>query len=270
MSEQNLEELKKLAMPALQHAELVNLARAESPNKAYELASVRWPRRQAKATRSLAIVRRDYGTEVLEAFLMEHARPNGSEHVQKGDSKMDFEKMYPKGVRDVVFAPSARTPDQLEIWFLSDDGQVKKVSFQKEVERLNLDTEQVQVLVRRIIDAMLAQWATPKVKQFSYGRMWASAMLAMRTYLADDTELYKKVSAATIVYHGGFSKEPTGLLVAFIPQEDIVKIERTDEDYNQLSGFMPEKALKPVLEHVLNYFSEEEIGALWYEMLKSC
>ena len=74
MPEQSLDELKRLSLPALRHAELVNLARTESPNKAYELASVRWPRRQAKATRFLAMVRRNHGPEALEAFIMEHAQ----------------------------------------------------------------------------------------------------------------------------------------------------------------------------------------------------
>lgn len=77
-----LDELTRLAVPALRHAELVALAREHSPSKAQELASGRWPRRQARACRFLAMVRRDYP----EAFVglvnnhpSEHAHPNGSD-----------------------------------------------------------------------------------------------------------------------------------------------------------------------------------------------
>lgn len=87
MPEYSLEELQQLAQPALQHAELVQLASTQSPNKAYELASTQWPRRQAKAVRFLAILRRDHGMEAMQAFIssMEHARPKGTGHAQ-GDS----------------------------------------------------------------------------------------------------------------------------------------------------------------------------------------
>jgi len=79
MPEHSLDELKKLAYPALRHAELVILANENSPSKAQELASGRWPRRQARACRFLAIVRRDF-PEAYQAFItpFEQARPNGS------------------------------------------------------------------------------------------------------------------------------------------------------------------------------------------------
>lgn len=86
MPEHSKVELEKLAMPALQHAELVDLARNHSPNRVYEIASLRWPRRQAKAVRFLAILRRNHGTEAFDAFItsVEHARPKGAEHAQGG------------------------------------------------------------------------------------------------------------------------------------------------------------------------------------------
>ncbi len=77
MAEQKSEEeLKKLASSALSHQELVELAKKHSPNQAQELASGRWPRRQARACRFLAMLRRDY-PEAFEAFITpsEHARP---------------------------------------------------------------------------------------------------------------------------------------------------------------------------------------------------
>jgi hypothetical protein len=56
----SVDELKKLAHPALRYVELVTLAGAESPNSAHKIAMARWPRRQAKACRFLAILRRDH------------------------------------------------------------------------------------------------------------------------------------------------------------------------------------------------------------------
>lgn len=64
-----LDELKRLARPALPHVELVNLARTNNPSEAQRLAAERWPRRQFKATRFLAMVRRDHGDDVFEAFV---------------------------------------------------------------------------------------------------------------------------------------------------------------------------------------------------------
>jgi hypothetical protein len=91
MSEYSLEELKKLARPALQHAELVELVSKQSPKQSpkrvYELAISRWPRRQAKAARFLAILRRDFGQGAIQALIssIEYARPKGTEHAQEGD-----------------------------------------------------------------------------------------------------------------------------------------------------------------------------------------
>ncbi len=75
MTTENLAELERLAKPALRHAELVSLAKEQSPNKVYEIAVARWPKRQAKAARSLAQMRRD-NPRAFEAFIstMEHAR----------------------------------------------------------------------------------------------------------------------------------------------------------------------------------------------------
>ncbi|MCX6784352.1 MAG: hypothetical protein NTV81_00200 [Candidatus Komeilibacteria bacterium] len=267
--EHNLAELQELAKPALQHVELINLARIETPSQAYELALSRWPRRQAKATRFLAMLRRDHGQGAFEALITptEHARPNGTEHAQ-GEKMVMLDSLYPDGVRNVVFKPHAHTADRLAIWFLTTGEQPREVSFQEEVNRLNLDTEQTQVLVRRIVDAMLAQWATPKANQFSYGGIWASAMLAVRTYLADDSELYKKVLATTIMYHGGCSKDPTNLLTAVISQEELAKVKQTEEDKNRLSGMMPDKSLQMVIDHALKYFTPEELDDLWRQMLQ--
>ena len=115
MPEHTSEELQKLAKPALRHAELIYLARTETPNKAYELALIRWPRRQAKAARFLAILRRDHGQRAFEALITqtEHAQPNGMEHAQGGNAMVTLDSLYPDGVRNVVFAPHAHTPDRL-------------------------------------------------------------------------------------------------------------------------------------------------------------
>lgn len=84
MAKKSLQELKKLSVSALRHAELTSLARDENltPNQVQEHATnLRWPTRLAKATRFLAILRRDYGLEALNAFITttEHARSERSE-----------------------------------------------------------------------------------------------------------------------------------------------------------------------------------------------
>ena len=220
MSEQSLDELKQLAVPALRHAELVNLARTESPNKAYELAMVRWPRRQAKATRSLAILRRDHGVEVLETFLMEHARPQGSEHAQ-GEEKMQLDTMYPEGVRGVVFVHNFHTYEVDTLSLRHIVGQTHKdIRLSDEITRLSLDAEGTKVLVRRLVNAMLDQWATDKVRQFFYGSMWGSAIMAVRIHLPEETELLKKVLLAAVVYEGGHEKHTLGLIRAILPNPD--------------------------------------------------
>ncbi len=94
--QQSLDELKKLAMPALRHVELVYLARRESPNRADKVASsLNWPCRQVKAVRSLAILRRDYGLEAFEAFVVEHTRSGNpdTEHAQKEKETMSKERI---------------------------------------------------------------------------------------------------------------------------------------------------------------------------------
>lgn len=253
MPEQSLDELRQLSLPALRHAELVNLARTESPNKAYELASVRWPRRQAKATRFLAMVRRDHGPEALEAFIMEHARPNGSEHAQGGD-EMKFETMYPEGVRGVVFVHNfhgPNDPNTLHLRHFTGEGH-RDVNLREEINRFQLDEAQTKVLVRRVLQAMLDQWATPKVQQFFYGSMWGSALLVARTYLSEDRELLKKLLLAAVVYEGGHEKHVNGLVHAILPNP-------TNES---------------VLQDVINYLlesgcTEEEVRTAWTEMLRT-
>jgi hypothetical protein len=83
----NLDELKKLAGPALRHVELVDLARTgSSPSKVQRVAAARWPRRQANAARFLAIMLRDHGDDVFEAFVTTTNRTRspreGVEHVR--------------------------------------------------------------------------------------------------------------------------------------------------------------------------------------------
>jgi hypothetical protein len=88
MDTDTLEELEKLAKPALRHAELVSLAKEKSPNKVYEIAVARWPKRQAKAARSLAQMRRD-NPQAFEAFIatIEHARSEWSDTEQAQERK---------------------------------------------------------------------------------------------------------------------------------------------------------------------------------------
>ena len=77
MPEHSLEELRKLATPALRHAELVTLARTKRPNEARTIAhDAGWPRRQVRAVKFLATLVRDYGSGALDALItsMEQVR----------------------------------------------------------------------------------------------------------------------------------------------------------------------------------------------------
>jgi hypothetical protein len=90
------EELKKRAHPALRHAELVELAEHHSPNEAHKLASGQWPRRQAQACRSLAVLRRDF-PDAFCAFIRvltgaSSSGLSGTEHAPIGGSAMAEEQ----------------------------------------------------------------------------------------------------------------------------------------------------------------------------------
>src|SRR3989344_6496564 len=105
--QQSLDELKTLATPALRHVELVHLARRESPNGADKVASkLNWPSRQVKAVRFLAMLRRDYGSEAFEAFVVEHVRSDKTDtgHAQKEKVTMSKERILKSVARLVEFA----------------------------------------------------------------------------------------------------------------------------------------------------------------------
>ncbi len=77
MLEHTQDELQKLAVPALRHAELVQLARTKRPNEARNIAHTSgWPRRQVRAVKFLATLVRDYGPGALDALItsMEQVR----------------------------------------------------------------------------------------------------------------------------------------------------------------------------------------------------
>jgi hypothetical protein len=77
MPEHTQDELQKLAVPALRHAELVRLARTKRPNEARNIAhNSGWPRRQVRAVKFLATLVRDYGPGALDALItsMEQVR----------------------------------------------------------------------------------------------------------------------------------------------------------------------------------------------------
>ncbi|MBI2444077.1 MAG: hypothetical protein HYV42_02440 [Candidatus Magasanikbacteria bacterium] len=207
------------------------------------------------------MVRRDYGLEALEAFIMEHARPNGTEHAQGGCS-MQLDQMYPEGVRDVVVFHNFMDPkpaSSLVIRHFTGSGH-NDVKLTDEIVRLGLYESQTKTLVSRVVQAMLAQWATPKAKQFFYGHMWGSAILAMRSYGVDtdNPDLFKKTLLATVIYEGGHEKDPRGLVLAILPNPSDLP--------GQNDG-------RSTLQDVINYVlevgcSEEELRTAWAEMLK--
>src|SRR3989339_336390 len=95
---QSIEELEKAGRFALPHSELVDLAKDPSLSvKQVQRAAVarKWPPRQVKAVRALAILRRDHGSEALEGFItrMECARRDQPETEQAQRRRQMEEKI---------------------------------------------------------------------------------------------------------------------------------------------------------------------------------
>lgn len=86
------DELESKAKGALDIPELVALARAHSPSQTQKLAvSAGFPRRQAEAARSLAMLRRDFGLERFETYLttMAQARTTSFATEQEQDNRRE-------------------------------------------------------------------------------------------------------------------------------------------------------------------------------------
>jgi len=255
MPEHTLEELKELAKPALRHAELINLARVETPSGADEKASIRWPRRQAKAVRFLAMLRRDHGQRAFEALVSstEHARPKGSEHAQGDTVMVTLDSLYPVGIKDVVLGPpDVRKPEDLALCVLPPQ-RWKAVSLKDEVSRLKLTPTQERELVRRLIDSMLANNA--------YTLTWGAALLAAKTYFGDDKALYKKILVA-MVSLGGLVEDAVSMPSAIMPE----KLDGLRQDGSPPSAV----CLQMVVDHMLESgCSEKEVRSIWSKMLRA-
>ena len=170
------------------------------------------------------------------------------------EKTMTLDQLYPEGIRNVIFAHDYNhpgTPGVLKIWHFAGDEHTE-TRLIDEIERLGLDNEGIRVLVRRVIQAMFAQWATPKRRQFFYGYMWSSALIAARAYLADDQELLKKLLLAAVIYHGGHSKYENSLAKMILPSST------------------KESTLQDTINYLLEVgCSEAEIRSAWATMLKT-
>ena len=267
MSEtKSLDELTKLAQPALRHAELVQLARTVTPNRAFSTANSRWPSRQATAARFLAMVRRDYGSEPFEALVsrLEHARVIDSEHAH-GDQSMNLNTLYPDGVRDVVFYNIAKpcTSERLLIRHIDADGNSTDFKLTDQITKLGLDETQLKLLVRRVIAAMLEQWANREARQFAYGSMWETALCAVRTHLPEDEDLLRVLLLTTIVYYGGNTKHEVSIPRAIMPDSMRAVADASDgesqwEDYS----------LQDVVDYLLSCgISQANVCQAWVDMI---
>lgn len=68
----SLETLRYWATKVLQHPDLIDIARAHTPNASYNLAIQKGkPEKIARAARWLSMIRRDYGQEAFDAFVNE-------------------------------------------------------------------------------------------------------------------------------------------------------------------------------------------------------
>lgn len=258
MAEHSLGELQKLSQQALCYAELIEIARVHSPNQASTAALVRWPIRQAKATRFLAMVRRDYGQGAFDALISsstEHARPDGSEHA-RGETMMSnalMNSLYPEGVSNVVFAygsSRAFNLEDLEVEIIATDGSHSHVRWQAECTKLQLDEAGVKILARRIVDGMLQHWTKPEAPKLFYGMHWGVCAFVVRTLLSEEKDLYKKVLIAALIYLGGHAKYPVHFTNNLLPD-------------------IPESA---TIQHVIDYAlangcTEDEVMNAWGQML---
>ena len=167
---------------------------------------------------------------------------------------MQLDTMYPEGVRGVVFVHNFHTYEVDTLSLRHIVGQTHKdIRLRDEITRLSLDAEGTKVLGRRLVNAMLDQWATDKVRQFFYGSMWGSAIMAVRIHLPEETELLKKVLLAAVVYEGGHEKHTLGLIRAILPNPDYQK-----------------STLQDVIDYLLEVgCTEAEIRAAWGEMIRT-
>ncbi len=262
MPEHTLDELKELAKPALRHAELIDIARAETPNSADTKASIRWPRRQAKATRFLAMLRRDYGQQAFEAYLLEHARPQGSEHAQ-GVRMITFDSVYPVGVQHLHFyVPPGGEGRRLETLHIAEfrvgwPHRKNEVLLNDEVARLNLNKNKEEELVRRVIASMFASHENLEYRRSVGGDIWAAALVAVRELLPKDKELYKKVLLAAVFYMGIRAEHPgvfAQSIGASLPK---------GASWNNA-----QMSLQCAIDHLLKQgCSEVEVAKVWADML---
>lgn len=265
MPEHSLEELQELSRPALRHAELIQIARTETPNKADEQASIRWPRRQAKATRFLAMLRRDHGSGAFEALVsqLEHARLNGSEHAQGDRIMLTFDSVYPVGVRHLFFyilrGGRRQTLEELQIVECRKDWRdiQHNVQVRDEFERLSLSQSQKEELVRRIISSMEeAAVSSPDLWILGSENVWAAALLAVREILPNDSELLRKVLLLAVLHMGGKAEHAGSFAQA-------LGVTIGQENWNDIR-----KSLQSVIDYLFEQgCSEEEIAKTWEQML---
>ncbi|MFH0905311.1 MAG: hypothetical protein V1826_01135 [bacterium] len=182
---------------------------------------------------------------------------------------------------------------------LVEGNRQEVVSIRTLTEKLKLPEKQLGTLVQRVVEAMLVEWATPEraIKQPFYGHMWGTALAAIRAFLPDNKPLLKQVLRVCVVYCGGNSKHPRGLVADILPGT-MCKGERKSEakweavekaglidaliqatgyakdDINAALGVVfTKEAEGSGLQDVVNYlmsevgFSLEEVQNMWLEML---
>ena len=186
---------------------------------------------------------------------------------------VDVDQMVAEGVCGLLFTHTyyrQHEPAQLTLWLLSgdylapnftlQDKGARSVDLQGEITRLGLSATEVRALVRRVIDAMMVDWAVPG-RPFVH-EMWSAALVAARCYLSDDKDLFRKLLLVTVRYLGGYVRY-TEQLVRAICSEDEVGCVRIGSEPD------PER-----LQYVINLLlcegcTEEEVAAAWKDMLQN-
>jgi hypothetical protein len=269
MPEQSLEDLKRDSLPALRYAELVCLGRSESPNQAYKKAIAGWPVRQAKAARSLAILRRDYGNEALTAFLMEHARPFGSEHAQGAETMELFENVLPGGLYGATLTGGIE-PGQALALYRHDAGGSSEYTSLDDIERKhNFSRLTMEELVLYVIKRSFTYWdSNPQMLDPGSCR---SAINALNVYGWHDeaqTELERTLFLYAVRASGRL-QSPRDLIAAVFWNNG--NSWNLQEVIDYLSAFIPAPDLSKAWVHMLEVRREQryisEVNAPFWEKL---
>lgn len=248
MPEHSLDELRKLATPALRHAELVQIARTKRPNEARTTAhNAGWPRRQVRAVKFLATLVRDYGTGALEALItsMEQVRaatsaaPEQAREKRKmtdrirdrlnliDDPKQKFEFMLRNGMTDDATALVEQFIGEQNafLWFNESGGGICNPLFAtKRTDAL----KHVVLVCHREPEMMPLKYHNSQIVEVSFdlgGMIEQLKWDEERTHRVVRTVLTKNVALPVESWHYWMVQASQRVVRHFLPVEDTLAVQ---------------------------------------------